>query len=74
MDNVNAEVSGPCLSLAIGNGSLVQAIVNLVNIGVEQDRDTYKEQCQFLAWVRPNLGPGNPHCRVVDSLDSENRE
>ncbi len=64
-DNIKSEVSGPCLSLAIGNGSLVNAMRRLVILGNKEDRHKYIEECRLVAWVRPNEGPGNPHSKVI---------
>ena len=55
IDPVTARISGPCVSLAIGNGSLRDAIQHLATL--PPDRAFYPVMC----WVRPNYGPMNPH-------------
>lgn len=49
-----AWVSGPCVSVAIGNGSLQDAISILQRL--QDNRAFYPVMC----WVRPNSGPANP--------------
>jgi len=62
VDRVNAEVSGPCVSLAIGNGDLRRAIAVLSSSPQDFDRSFYQGGPTRLAyvWVRPNSGPRNP--------------
>jgi hypothetical protein len=54
-DGVNAWLKGPCTSIAIGNGSLQDALARLPRLPA--DRAFYP----IMAWVRPNFGPTNPH-------------
>lgn len=72
IDNSHAEVSENAISLAIGNGSLYNAIndsqFNYRNSNGKAARETYYEEGRGKishAWVRPNEGEGNPHCRVI---------
>lgn len=72
IDNVHAEVSKDAVSIAIGNGSLQQS---WIEAGTHQattndtaERAEYYQDGQGkieYAWVRPNEGPGNPHCKVI---------
>lgn len=73
LDNVTAEVSPNAVSIAIGNGSLEQAIEdayrNLRHSNGEAERKSYYEPGKGkieYAWVRPNSGPGNPHTRLIE--------
>lgn len=73
VDEINAEVSSSAVSLAIGNGSLEQAIRDAREFerfaqarGEEPSREAYIEQGRiWYAWVRPNTGRGNPHTRIL---------
>lgn len=56
VDNLYAEVNGKGVSLAIGNGSLFNAM-RAVEGGAER--------ADVMCWTRPNEGPANPHTRVV---------
>lgn len=59
LDERQVVTNGNGTSLAIGNGSLVQAIgANFLEKG-----DT-----KFIAWVRPNEGLKNPNSRVDRQL------
>jgi hypothetical protein len=69
-DNLHAEVSGRAISIALGNGSVVEAIGKMQSYRSETDdkanRSDYIRECRIdYAWVRPNEGPGNPHCKVI---------
>lgn len=72
LNNVEAEVSKTAVSLAIGNGSLDEAIQNM-KVFMEHHKDelTTREAFQHIgkidyAWVRPNEGGGNPHTKVSE--------
>lgn len=61
----DAEVNGKGISLAIGNGSLEQAVRRMYAMkGGEFDRDQYKDEARVICWVRPHEGPGNPHTKI----------
>ncbi len=63
-----AEVSKGAISIAIGNGSLQQAISNMNRIksSGDADRNSYRDEARIeYAWVRPNSGKGNPHTKVL---------
>lgn len=68
IDAVNAEVNGEGFSLAIGNGSLWNAMVNAGRLSpkMEQnDRQRFLDEAKIeFAWVRPHEGPGNPHTKI----------
>ena len=53
------------ISIAIGNGSLMEAIQDMRNLQAhkpEAHRKQYQEDARiWYAWVRPNTGTGNPH-------------
>lgn len=64
-DGLGAIVNGEGYSLAIGNGSLVQAIQQLQKAPSNADRNYYTKNCRIqYAWVRPHEGSGNPHTTV----------
>lgn len=70
INNVEAEVSENAVSVAIGNGSLRQAIQNMELFserhGEELSRESYQNLAPIqFAWVRPNEGKGNPHTTVM---------
>lgn len=67
IDRVTAEVNGQGISLAIGNGSLRQAIYEMERSKHSDyaDRDHFKDRCRVeYCWVRPHEGNGNPHTKV----------
>jgi len=66
---VQAEVTPNAISIAIGNGSLMNAIHGSQRreqeSGNQADRANYQRAGKIeYAWVRPNSGPGNPHTRI----------
>lgn len=67
VNNIEAEVSENAVSLAIGNGSLQDSIQMMRRARDQKlDREQYIEVGKIrYAWVRPNEGPGNPHCTVI---------
>lgn len=72
IDNTFAEVSENAISLAIGNGALLNAINDMKNhenkTHGEASRESYHEEGRGLieyAWVRPNSGEGNPHYKII---------
>lgn len=71
LNNVEAEVSKTAVSLAIGNGSLDEAVKNMrafqESHGDELNREGYQHVGKIdYAWVRPNEGQGNPHTKVSE--------
>lgn len=75
IDDTYAEVSDTAISLAIGNGSLINAIHDMKHNDEmshgEASRESYHEKGKGLigyAWVRPNEGNGNPHCKVIRDI------
>lgn len=73
INNSEAEVNKEAISLAIGNGGLMKAIVKMQQFQSDTkdkaDRKEYiKEGNLIYAWCRPNEGPGNPHTKVVENL------
>jgi len=68
VDEVNAEVNGAGYSLAIGNGSLAQAIAiaNKPVGAAVRNRSWFINNARVTyCWVRPHTGIGNPHSKVV---------
>lgn len=72
INNSEAEVSKEAVSIAMGNGSLMNAIINMRSFHQERgdtsNRQDYYEDSNGRishAWVRPNEGSGNPHCKVI---------
>lgn len=65
INNSEAVTNGNGVSLAIGNGSLNQTVINMIFGPKDKSRDWYIENCKVqYCWVRPNEGPGNPHSKV----------
>lgn len=66
----DAYVSESGVSIAIGNGSLREAIFGMMALQAKSknsaDRKSYQTGGKIeYAWVRPNEGEGNPHCKVI---------
>lgn len=62
----HAITNGNGISIAIGNGSLYEAINKLNKVGNHRNRNFYIEKCRIeYTWVRPNDGPGNPHTKIT---------
>jgi hypothetical protein len=81
IDNTYAEVSEECVSIAIGNGSLQQAIYNSIDHSKttknKADRREYYEDGKGRishAWVRPNTGVGNPHTKIIKEQEDTSDE
>jgi len=71
IDNLRAEVTSNAVSLAIGNGSLRNAMLASETLQTRAgaqyaNREDYIDECQILAWVRPNTGAGNPHTTILE--------
>lgn len=71
LNRIDAETNGKGISLAIGNGSFERAFARMLYPQIDHfsddsslDRNFYKNECSFLAWVRPNDGAGNPHTKI----------
>lgn len=64
----NAVVNGKGYSVAIGNGSFIEALYNLQrtesNVRHEFIDDCRVEYC----WIRPHTGPGNPRTIIQEDL------
>lgn len=64
IDNTNAEVSKSAISVAIGNGSLQDAVYTLLrNKDLPILREDWKPLAPVEVWLRPNSGVGNPHTK-----------
>ena len=75
-DGHNAVVNGKGHSLAIGNGSLQQAIfrVTAESVGAG-DKDHFIDTGRIeYAWVRPHTGTGNPRCTIDPDLDTQHEQ
>jgi hypothetical protein len=72
INNTYAVTNGNGINLAIGNGSLMNAIADMQKIDPSDpkiDRHTYIDGAKIeYAWCRPNDGFGNPHSRVDKDL------
>jgi len=73
LDNTFSEVSQNAVSLAIGNGSLFDAVADMrayqSKTSDTAEREEYYQKGKGLishAWVRPNTGLGNPHCKIIE--------
>lgn len=70
INNREAVVNGNGFSLAMGSGSIIEAIQEvqqqLTHNSAPNDlnRDWWKNNNQILCWARPHSGPGNPHTTV----------
>lgn len=72
VDNTHAEVKGPCVSLAIGNGSLDEAVWLMKSVEQDNTRRWYIDNTKIeYCWVRPNEGPGNPHTKWINEGDEK---
>lgn len=66
-DNTYASVNGNGRSLAIGNGSLHNALyANKAQF--DYTRSGGDKLITFIAWVRPHTGPRNPHTIIDEDL------
>ena len=66
VDNSQAEVNKDAISVAIGNGSLHNAIAKLNDLRGTFSRDSYIDMAKIThAWCRPNDGKGNPHTKII---------
>lgn len=76
VNNRDAEVTSGAISVAIGNGSMMQAVARVIyRNGDSLDRTQWQEEGKIThAWVRPNQGPGNPHTKVNDNLGKPQEE
>lgn len=69
VNSSEAIVTKSSISVAIGNGALQNAIREMrrQESNPTKNREDYIDLARIsYAWVRPNEGPGNPHCRVVE--------
>lgn len=79
INNIEAEISADAISIAIGNGSFLQAIENMRELRAatndQANRKDYQRFAQIeYAWVRPNEGLGNPHCKMIkEDHESKNQ-
>jgi len=72
VNNEEAVVNGEGISLALGNGSLQEAMYAVWSVK-EDFRKSAKSvwdrhPTSLIAWVRPHEGPANPHTTVVKEL------
>ena len=75
IDNMMAEVSENAISLALGNGSVQQAVAEMMALqqstNDQAPRQAYYQEGQgriLYAWARPNAGPGNPHTKLIEEV------
>lgn len=75
INHLLAETNGKGIHIAIGNGSLINAIGDMERLQRitkdEADRDEYYKSGKGRishAWVRPQSGNGNPHTIVNETL------
>ncbi len=66
LNKIDAITNGKGISLAIGSGSIANAITKLQWLEDKEDRRTYVNENPVICWVRPNSGSGNPHTKVVE--------
>ena len=64
INNSEAEVNGEGYSLAIGNGSLMNALYSIK----EGRTELRPVESEVICWVRPHEGPANPHTKVNKDL------
>ena len=64
IDNTNAVTNGKGISVAIGNGSFIDAYNKLKFCGDKEERDFYINSCRIVCWIRPNEGSGNFHTKI----------
>jgi len=69
IDSLNAEVNGNGYSLAIGNGSLTDAMYNFDKTNPNLTRDFFVKNNKIeYCWIRPHEGQGNPHTKINPNL------
>jgi len=75
-DGLNAVVNGKGYSLAMGNGSVIDAIKNLDKVTedfrITSDNFWEPHYTSIICWARPHEGDTNPHTRVDPSLQGPN--
>ncbi len=68
LDSSAAKVTEGAVSIGIGSGEFYAAVQTLFAYGNKLSREQWQEKGQFLAWVRPNCMPGNPHTEIVPNV------
>ena len=71
INNTYAEVNGEGVSIAIGNGALLNAMVaakTLEKTGKARYEDYLEKAHVTYCWVRPHEGEGNHHTKVNKDL------
>ena len=73
VDNTYAEVNGKGSSLAIGNGSLQDALAQSNVVDMKDWRsvmtDPYaRHNTSIICWARPHEGPANSHTKINPNL------
>lgn len=73
IDYANAEVNGKGVSLAMGNGSLDMAIMNVSSVKEDfrnkpGSSSWDRHETTVICWVRPHEGPANPHTKINPEL------
>ena len=74
INNEEAEVNGNGFSIAIGNGSLMGALVESTQTkedfrrGKNIDQLYERQPNSILCWARPHEGPANPHTKINKEL------
>ena len=67
IDDTYAIVNGEGYSIAIGNGSLMDACIK----GTVQRKERHIPESNIICWARPHDGPSNPHTVVNPKLGEE---
>lgn len=70
VDNSYAEITGPCVSVGIGNISFTKALHALGGISADVTRAECIRECFVACWLRPNTGIANPHTKKVEKLSA----
>ena len=76
-DEIEAVVNGNGYSVAIGNGSFINAIRVMEEMSSDPGSNLHGRNDWLIdasieyAWVRPHDGPGNPHTTVDPNLGEE---
>lgn len=68
-DRIHAVTNGKGYCIAIGNGSIENAIRNLHMLPDDLSRNEYIGKCRVeYCWIRPHDGNGNRHTRVDENI------
>ncbi len=78
INDLEAEVNGGGVALAIGNGSLHKAVVESTWMKIDPRKELPtpwdRHPGSIICWARPHEGPANPHTKVAKNLKGGEHE